>query len=474
MLRKTMTAFVALGLLMAACGDDEPNAGPDSTSAAETTGPAETTAAPDSTSAETTAAAVDEGVTLDEAGRLVPVECTGADNVANEDEGFTADGVNLAALNVDLAPVAQLGFAASDRDLSYISSVFLDEVNDAGGVCGRTIDLQQVLYNPIIADAGPACVQVTQDRANLAAFSANYVDPLCITDAGVPLLVGADITEAEVVEADGLLFSRYPSLEMQYRATVQHALESGALEGVVGVWYGDSQTKLGDAAEEVVLPMLDEAGVDYTAARTDFMGSFDPQGNAVMIAAATGFASRNIDTLLAVTSNVNLVDIQLELAAQGVHPRFISVPIAKNAANELFADAYGTQEVADGMEYVTFTTGSTELDDTNPIAKSCHEVWTRRTGEVVEPNTFDYQIIATLCVTVDEVVAALSLAGAELSREAFARALELLPGHESPPFFGEMDWSPEHRFGPPEFSVQDYDGATNTVSTRSDHFEVAG
>ena len=146
---------------------------------------------------------------------------------------------------------------------------------------------------------------------------------------------------------------------------------------------------------DVYKRQLDEAGVAYTAARTDFMGSFDPQGNAVMIAAATGFASRNIDTLLAVTSNVNLVDIQLELAAQGVHPRFISVPIAKNAANELFADAYGTQEVADGMEYVTFTTGSTELDDTNPIAKPCHEVWTRRTGEVVEPNTFDYQIIAT-------------------------------------------------------------------------------
>ena len=115
MLRKTMTAFVALGLLMAACGDDEPNAGPDSTSAAETTGPAETTAAPDSTSAETTAAAVDEGVTLDEAGRLVPVECTGADNVANEDDGFTSDGVDLAGLNADLAPVPHLAFAAHTR-----------------------------------------------------------------------------------------------------------------------------------------------------------------------------------------------------------------------------------------------------------------------------------------------------------------------------------------------------------------------
>ena len=476
MMRKTLTLVAAMGLLVAACGDDEDSdAGSTSTAAAETTAAPETTGAPDSTSVETTAGGSDaSGVTLDEAGRLVPAECTGDDNVANEDEGVTEDKVNLAALNMDLKPVADLGFSASDRDMSYMKSVFIDAANATGGVCGRTIDLQQVLFN-ILAGAsaiGEGCVEVTQDRANLAVLSGHFQDPLCITAAGVPLLVGYDITEAEMADSDGLLFSRYPSVNDQYRATAQYALDSGALDGKVGVWYGEVETELGDVAEDVVLPMLDAADIDYTAVRTDYAGPQDPQGNAVLTAAATEFASAGVDTVLTFVGNMNLSGLQLELDAQGVTPHYISMPIAGNSANELFAVAMGTGEITDGMEYVTFSEGLTELDASNPIAKSCNDQWTELTGEVVEPNTYGYLLVTVMCVTVDETIAALSLAGGDLTRESFVKALDALPSHEPTPFFGATDWSPEYRFGPAVFSVQDFDGATNTVSTREETFTV--
>jgi ABC-type branched-subunit amino acid transport system substrate-binding protein len=476
MMRKPLVLVAAMGLLVAACGgDEESDAGSTSTVAAETTAAPETTRAPDDTSVETTAGGSDVGgVTLDEAGRLVPAECSGDDNVANEDEGVTADTVNLVALNIDLAPVAELGFAASGRDMSYMSSVFVDEINDKGGVCGRTIDLAQVKYNALegATARGESCVEATQDRANLAAFSVAYEDPVCVTEGGVVMIDHADVTEGQSADSGGLLFSRKPSVEDQYLATVQYALDSGALDGKVGVWYGDIRSELSDAFEDVVMPILDEADIDYTAVRTDFPGPYVPEGNAVLTAAATEFASAGVDTMLLFVNNLNLTGLQLELDAQGAHPRYVSMPISANTTNELFAEAYGTRDIADGMEYVTYTASPTEIDESDPVARSCNEVWTQRTGELVETNTFDYQLVGTVCAIVDEIVAALSVAGGALSRESFVAALDSLPAHHAPSLFSDIDWLPDYHFGPTLFSVQDYQGGTNTMVTRADRFEL--
>ena len=426
--RKLTTLVLAMGLLASACGDDdEPGAGSETTSAAETTLAADaadttdTTVAPESTAVETTTGGDAGGVTLDDSGRLVPAECTGDDNVANEDEGVTADSVNLATINVDLGPIADLGFSASGVDLGHLTSVYVDAANAAGGVCGRRIDLEQTKYD-ILGGAGPmgeACVQVTQDRTNLAALATAYQDPLCVTDAGVALFDAYDVFESEMEVAGGLLVGRKPSVEDQYRATAQYALDSGALDGKVGVFYGDGRTEFADIAEEFVLPMLDEAEVDYTAVRTDFPGPYVSEGNAVLTAAATDFVSHGVDTVLLFVSNMNLTGIQLELSAQGLNPRYISMPIAENTANDLFAESYGTKEISDGMEYLTYTYSPREVGENDLAAKSCNAQWTELTGETVEPNTYDYYLVAITCVIVDEVLAALSLAGGDLNREAF-------------------------------------------------------
>ena len=78
------------------------------------------------------------------------------------------------------------------------------------------------------------------------------------------------------------------------------------------------------------------------------------------------------------------------------------------------------------------------------------------------------------CVQVDELAAALSLAGGDLTRSRIVEALEALPAHRSPGLLGELDWTADVRSGPPEFSIQVYDGETNTVATDPEWFEVRG
>jgi len=486
-MRKIWLLTVAgLALTAAACGgDDDDTTAPTDAPAATTAAPADTaapdegstdtTAAPDNTSDDGTApdttAPAAGGVSFDEVGRLLPAECQG-DNVADEDSGVTEDTVNVSVLSIDFEPLASIGFAASNFDPTAAFETFVAAVNDAGGVCGRTIDVQRVLYDILQGQAGQACVEATEDRANLIVSISTYDQPRCITDTGLPALTGVDITEADMAATNGLLFTRFPSLDDQMRATVLAAHESGHLDGTVGVWYGSILAGYSDAVEASALPLLDELGVDYTAFRTDASGPNDPAGQAALQAAATDFASRGVDTVLSLVANTNWTGMITELHAQGLDPQFLSVPQAGNTVNELFAERFGTGAIAPTQQFATFTYGNTEIGEDDPIAAACNALYTELTGTVMEPFTFDYTSVTNSCVTVDSLVAAMSLAGGELNRASIVEALDALPPFRQPPLLGEVDWSADDRFGPDVWSVHDYDAATNTVATREATFSV--
>jgi hypothetical protein len=250
-------------------------------------------------------------------------------------------------------------------------------------------------------------------------------------------------------------------------------MDEGALTGKVGVWYGTIFPSQGDAIEAEVLPMLDAAGIDYTAYRTDSAGPSDPEGNAILTSAATDFVGQGVDTVLMFVGPTNLTGMQNELHAQGLDPKYVSAPVNGNTSNEVFAKGFGTSAFTDGQEYVTFSLGASELDSSNPVAASCHKQWQDLTGETVEEKTFDYLLITSECVQADEVLAAMSIAGGDLTRASIVKAFEQVPAHQAPGLLGELGWTPESHGGSSTFSFQVYAGATNSVATDPNYFEVA-
>jgi hypothetical protein len=331
--------------LAAGCGDDDSGGGDTTTTAA-----AETTTTAEGGEA-TTTAAEDGGaeaateITIGEDGRLQPItECVG-ENVASEDGSVTETTVNVAALNYDVKPLADIGFSASDRSFTETMATFLEGATP-DGVCGRMLDVQRVEYDVIRGEFGQACIQVTEDRRNLAVVSVASQNSTCITDAGTVVITGGDWTEEGIAATNGLLFNRNPSADDAYRATLQWAETSGQLGGKVGVFYGGIDELATRAMEAIIQPTLDELGVDYTAYRTDYSGPSDPQGNTVILAAASDFAAQGVDTVLSFVQNTNIVALQLELDAQGARPQFISFPIGGNTANTLFAKNFGAVERA--------------------------------------------------------------------------------------------------------------------------------
>lgn len=458
-MRRLLTAMLVGLLFVAACGGDDDDTGGDDDASQEESTDGDGAPAP-----EVSASVGDDGL-------LEQAECVG-ENVGAEDDGVTEDTINAAIISIDFAPLAELGFAASDQDLAATFGTFVDEINDNGGVCGRTIDFQEIKFDIIAGDAGQACVEAIEDRENVVVMTQTYSENLCITDAGVPVVGMNDVTTETMGETDGLMFTEAPPLDDQYEATVQYAAEDGALDGKVGVWYGSIFPDENATVEEVVLPMLDDMGVDYIDFATSFAGPQDPEGNSILTAAATEFAAAEIDTLLQFVQTTNQVGMQTELDAQGVNPRFISMPIGVNSANELFAERFGTTEIADGQQWLTYTRSPTESSPDSLGAEPCHEIWTRRTGETVEPGTFDYNVVISQCMRAHQLAAALSIAGGDLNRESVVTGYANLPPHSISNRIGEIEWSSDNRFGPSEFGVLTYDGSNNTSTIGDERYTV--
>jgi len=473
-----VAAVLAVGLLAAACGDDDGGEETtDTTAAAEET---TTTAAAAEDGGETTTTvaedggeAASDGVTIDpETGRLVPAECPEGTPNADEDLGVTEDTINLATLGIDYGPLADIGFAPSGEDGTVFVRALVDELNADGGICGRQIDYQGVLFDIIRREGPQGCLQVTEDRRNAMVFVQGGVpEAVCVAETGTLTYAQHEFAEGDVANVEDLLFQRAPSWNDQVAATVQWALDSGALDGKkVGVWYGAVFTTQGDAVEDVAFPLLEEAGVDFISFRTDFLGPSDPQGNAVLLAAATEFVNQEIDVLFNFTQTTNHVGIKFEMNAQGyMPPTILSAPIGANSANSLFETAYSTGEISDGELIFSYTIAPNEAPD-GPFGDalaSCNEQVTGLTGaDPFEPGTFDYAALANMCFQFDMWVAILSLVGPEITQEKLVAAFEQLPPHPTSLGYSPQSWSGGVRW-PAEvtYGVHLYDAATNSYST---------
>lgn len=476
----TLGAVGVLAAVTVACGGDDDSAD-EPTSAAPTSAPAAspapsstsaataTSASPGSSSAPTTTADP-SGPTVDADGRLVPGACPSGTPNVDPALGVTADTINIAWVSVDFTTLKAIGFAVSDTDLGAAMIPMVDALNAAGGVCGRTIDYDPIQFDVLKNEGGAACLKVTEDRRNaLVLGQGGFQDVPCVANAGTLIVTQQDLSESDLADAGGpdqIIFSVPPSNEQAYKTSTELFLPD--LEGKkVGVWYGSISPAQGDAVEADVLPMLDAAGIDYTAYRTDFQGPNEPEGQAILTTAATDFVSKNVDVVLNFTQNTNHTGIQSEMAAQGLTPTWLSANIGANTANELFAKAYSVESIADGERIASYTMPPSEVGD-EAWAKSCNEDMQALGGPVREPGTFEFAALANTCAQFDLLVALLTAVGPEVTQAKLISALEAMPAFSMQNTLTPKSWGAGERFATRDMTDLLYDGATNTYTITGD------
>ena len=173
--------------------------------------------------------------------------------------GVTEDSIKVGVTYVDLDA---LGDVANLDHGDYVGAyeALFDEINAEGGIHGRTIEPIVVGVNPVgTAPAEAACVELAEDEqvfVIMGFLSGEAV--LCPLETHQTAVIGGEMTPQRLERAQAPWYSAEPSVDLESDA-IRALAEAGELDGTLGVFGGTAEAQ---QVEDVVLPLLDELGIE--------------------------------------------------------------------------------------------------------------------------------------------------------------------------------------------------------------------
>ena len=240
--RIAVALFAGASLILAACGGDD---GGDTTEAPTSEAPTSEAPSTDAPAEEPTAS--DIGVTE------------------------TTISIGVAVADLEAVRAVMPGVVPETLTTDHLFDrwqVFADDINEAGGINGRTIELVRLVWNPLDQTSFDAlCAAATIDNELFAMVNGTGLSSIareCIYDGGVPILYGDVMTEAEL--ATGLAISLVPPTETMAAAGAKQWIENtdAAAGSTVGIM--SNNTPGGTAAGDAAQAALEEAGFVVTRA----------------------------------------------------------------------------------------------------------------------------------------------------------------------------------------------------------------
>ncbi|MFN5604451.1 MAG: hypothetical protein ACK49V_07870, partial [Actinomycetes bacterium] len=233
--RIAVALFAGASLILAACGGDD---GGDTTEAPTSEAPTSEAPSTDAPAEEPTAS--DVGVTE------------------------TTISIGVAVADLEAVRAVMPGVVPETLTTDHLFDrwkVFADDINEAGGINGRTIELVRLVWNPLDQTSFDAlCAEATIDNELFAMVNGTGLSSIardCIYEGGVPILYGDVMTEAEL--ATGLAISLVPPTEVMAAAGAKQWIENtdAAAGSTVGIM--SNNTPGGTAAGDAAQAALEEA-----------------------------------------------------------------------------------------------------------------------------------------------------------------------------------------------------------------------
>ena len=378
--RKLLATIAIAGLVFAACAEED-----DPEGATTTAGGVVTTPPPTET---TTAELTDLG------------------------NGVTADSVKVGIVIIDYeCAVSQfLDFVRGDQQA--IAQLFVDYVNDNGGVAGgRSIEPVYKTYCPIPGlEPTPTqmCTELTQDEDVFAVLGV-FIDLVgeghqCVSGVNDTVMITHELEQAWIDSADpGLLLTPDSTKDARAVQLVNALGQNGLLDGEVVAVAGDTNGE--DRIDDTIIPALEEQGAeigstailtiegtDTTAAQSQF-DSFIERWK------TEGVTAVFFDGLLVSSkqfvekARTQLPDVQFFFGADGVIQQ----------AQDL--QAAGGENPYDGAYSVTGQDAKDRWANKNEQLAACVEHYETETGETVaapgeeEVNADDKRVQINTAVT---------------------------------------------------------------------------
>jgi branched-chain amino acid transport system substrate-binding protein len=190
---------------------------------------------------------------------------TAAPSATGPAPGVTADSVKIGFTYVDTAALTKVGLNYDLGDWQGAAQALIKQINDGGGINGRTIDADYIKVDPTgPQSAQAACVKMTEDDDVFIAAGFFVADAVnCVVDAPhSTAVVGGTQTGQRLQNAKAPWLTPLPGADQPTRV-IQALKANGSLDGKVGVFVGQSEDTA--TLNDDIIPALKEAGVTPVA-----------------------------------------------------------------------------------------------------------------------------------------------------------------------------------------------------------------
>ncbi|WP_420619038.1 ABC transporter substrate-binding protein [Candidatus Poriferisocius sp.] len=456
--RRWWWLIAVLALVAAACGGNDDDGSADT---AEPAAAEEQTAAPAEETAEETVEAPAEEPAEEPAEQPAdepadepaeaPAEPTPAPTPVEliaSYQGVTETEIHVGVAAIDLETLASMGIDLSPFPLEDYYAALADDLNQRGGIHGRTAVVHVSLFFPI----GPApneetCLELMEDKkvfVVIGQFLEDYA--LCITETYGHPYVGHFGENAErQARSNGLFFATEMNQTRMRVGGVAEMIRAGDLEGHnVGIYYEAPPDK---EYADAVQPLLEEAGVNV-------VGVY-PRGAPLSDTVANQQATDNIAQRMeadGVDMIVNLSNVHGII--QSTQRIGWDVPIALTngqAADRttISDDLSLTDEALARTFAVTTDKPSPEESLADPEVQACIAAYEERFGD--EPlDLSDNEVVGSAtnhCRAFALTVKILEAAGGNITPETFVAAAEGLGTFDLPAMAGAALSPDQHSAG---------------------------
>lgn len=422
-------------------GDETPTETAAQAQAAGGTDPAAPGPGPDPASAPPAAGSTDPG-------RAPTASRAPAGPVANtaSDVGVTAETIKIGLL---VPTSSSIGSTSDQRDVQVAEfKAFTDDINERGGIHGRTIEVVGATYDILDQDSGTraSCLKLADDEKVFAAFNTTGYGPpgaLCLTrEKGVPFLQGSGHPEEIYGQANGLYSSTFDNQTRNFRNMVQILHDLGAIRdqkvGVLGTeWIG-----LRREQEEGIVHTLQKLGYDPYV----YWLSGDPASSAAQVPIAVQqMRSNGVTAVMLGADFISGQSFVQEAAGQAYTPFY-------GAADPWsYSTDYVTANMPDSFEGSITTTawrsydhraGQPEPEIDADCARKFEEAHDIDLDRADDPDAL-YTGTLLACGVVQRFEMAAQAAGPNLTREALVEAIGNLGTIEIPFAGGPGTYRPD-------------------------------
>lgn len=356
--RAALAALCVSALLLAACGGDDDDAAEPGT---EQTGDD----ASDTTSGDDTAELTDSF------------------------RGVTADAIKLGIVMVDYGAIADfVDFARGDQQAT--AQIFVDWINENGGVGGRRIDPVFVTYPPIPGqEPSPlnVCTQLTDDEQVFAVLGV-FIDftgdgQLCLSRDNETIHIGHELEQVWIDEAQpGLLLTPNTTKEARAENLINLLGEEGTLDGRTVAVLADqnSQTRV----DEIVTPGLEGLGVGLGS--TAILTITDEDTSAAQ-AQLDGFIekwkSEGVDTIFMSGLTASAKQFVQKIYDEIPDVLFIADSVSTLQQAQDLQAAGTSPNPYEGMLSADGESSTDRWANKTPLLQECVDVWEEATGETI-------------------------------------------------------------------------------------------